>query len=194
MVDVAGWTSSESFADVLGRARAGDERAFAVLWRWLQPPLLRWLAVVSPENVEDVSSDVWLSITRHLAAFDGDEEDFRGWVFTVARRRAIDAARRRSRQPKVASLGELDIADPAVTSSLLVDEASALAAAVALLQQLTPDQREVVALRVIVGMTVRETATVVAKSEGAVRVLCHRGLRTMAARIEAEQAARGAPA
>jgi RNA polymerase sigma-70 factor (ECF subfamily) len=73
-----------------------------------------------------------------------------------------------------------------------VDEANALAAAVALLRQLTPDQREVVALRVIVGMTVRETAMVVDKSEGAVRVLCHRGLRTMAERIEAEQAARGA--
>jgi RNA polymerase sigma-70 factor (ECF subfamily) len=191
---VAAWAGSEPFEGVLASARAGGERAFAELWRWLHPPLLRWLAVVAPGNVEDVSSEVWVSVTRGLTAFEGDERDFRGWIFTLARRRAIDWARQRARQPKVAELGDLDVVDPLATSSLRVDEASELAAAVALLQQLTPDQREVVALRAIVGMTVGETAAVVGKSEGAVRVLCHRGLRAIADQLDAEQVTRGATA
>ena len=60
-----------------------------------------------------------------------------------------------------------------------VSEATAIEAAIALLRRLTPDRAEVVALRVIAGLTVAETAAVVEKSEGAVRVLCHRALRAL---------------
>jgi RNA polymerase sigma-70 factor, ECF subfamily len=180
------WAGCGAFEDVLASARAGDESAFAMLWRWLHPPLLRWLTVVAPGNVEDVASEVWLTVTRGLASFEGGDSDFRGWVFTIARRRVVDWSRHRDRQPPGTVLDEIDIADPAAMSSALVDAATALEAALALLQRLTPDQREVVALRVIVGMTVRETAMVVNKSEGAVRVLCHRGLRTLAQRLDAK--------
>ena len=83
------------------------------------------------------------------------------------------------------------MADPVATSSSLVDADAALAAALTLLGRLTPDQREVVALRVIVGLTVGETATIVHKSDGAVRCCCHRGLRTLAQQLDADQMARG---
>jgi RNA polymerase sigma-70 factor (ECF subfamily) len=55
-----------------------------------------------------------------------------------------------------------------------------------MLRQLRPDQAEVVALRVIAGLTVTETAAVVNKSDGAVRVLCHRGLRALARQLHTE--------
>jgi RNA polymerase sigma-70 factor (ECF subfamily) len=115
-------------------------------------------------------------------------------VFTVARRRAVDWARHRDRQPRVVELGGLDPADPVALSSSLVDEADERRAALAMLRELTVDQREVLALRVIVGMSVAETAAVVGKSEGAVRVLSHRALRTLAGRLAAEQQTTGAPA
>jgi RNA polymerase sigma-70 factor, ECF subfamily len=184
------WEGGGSFDRVLEAARVGDGAAFAVLWRWLHPPLLRWLSVVAPRHIEDVESETWLSVTRSLATFAGGEAEFRGWVFTIARRRAMDWARRGQRQPLVAALEGIDVADPVATPSPM-EEASALGAALALLRQLTPDQREVVALRVIVGLTVGETAAVVNKSDGAVRVLCHRGLRALAQTVEADEFARG---
>ena len=67
----------------------------------------------------------------------------------------------------------------------------ALEAALTLLRDLTPDQREVVALRVIAGLTVRETAAIVHKSDGAVRVLSHRALRSLAKQVDADQSTRG---
>ena len=185
------WVGSAGFDSTLCSAQAGDEVAFAALWRSLHPPLLRWLSVVAPGGAEDVESEVWLTVTRGLPSFEGDERDFRAWVFTTARRRAIDWARRRKRQPRAAPLDGLDVADPVATSSSLVDADAALEAALTLLRRLTPDQREVVALRVIVGLTVGETATIVNKSDGAVRVLCHRGLRTLAQHLDADQLARG---
>jgi RNA polymerase sigma-70 factor (ECF subfamily) len=188
---VGEWAGRRAFADVLALARAGDETAFAELWRWLHPPLVRWLTVVCGD-VDDVESEVWLSISRSLGSFEGDERAFRGWVFTIARRRAIDWARHRRRQPQVAAIGEVDIADGWATSAALVESVASLEAALALLQRLSPDQREVLALRVIVGMTVGETAAVVRKSEGAVRILCHRGLRALAQQLDAERPVEGA--
>jgi RNA polymerase sigma-70 factor (ECF subfamily) len=79
-------------------------------------------------------------------------------------------------------------------SSASEDRTTAVEAALSLLQLLTPDQREVVALRVITGMSVRETAAVVNKSAGAVRVLCHRGLRVLARQLAVEQASHGVTA
>jgi RNA polymerase sigma-70 factor, ECF subfamily len=183
------WAGGRAFEDVLTLARAGDDVAFAELWRWLHPPLRRWLTVVAPWDVDDVESEAWLSITRSLDSFEGDERDFRRWVFTIARRRAIDWARRRRRQPQTDALDGVDVADESSSAASLVAAAAALAAALTLLRQLTVDQREVVALRVIVGMSVGETAAVVGKTEGAVRVLCHRALRTLADCLDAAELA-----
>jgi RNA polymerase sigma-70 factor (ECF subfamily) len=182
---VANWTDGCQFDDVMASAKEGDDVAFAKLWRWLNPLLLRWLRVVAPLNVEDVASEVWLSVTRGLVSFTGGEDEFRGWVFTIARRRAIDSARQRQRQPRVASLEDPDVPD-GMTAASPVDADCSPDAALTLLQRLTVDQREVVALRVIAGMTVSETAEIVNRSEGAVRVLCHRGLRSLARQLDAE--------
>jgi RNA polymerase sigma-70 factor, ECF subfamily len=191
---MADWAGGGSFEDVLASARAGDDSAFSSLWRWLHPPLRRWLTVVAPGGTEDVESEVWLSVVRGLPSFVGDDRDFRGWVFTLAHRRSVDWGRHRDRQPLISALDGVDIADPATLSSALVDRTTAVEAALRLLRRLTPDQREVVALRVIAGMSVPETAAVVNKSVGAVRVLCHRGLRALAQQLAAEHVADGATA
>ena len=53
------------------RRAAGDEAAFAELWRWLHPPLARWLAVVASGDVDDIESEVWISIARNLRLVPG---------------------------------------------------------------------------------------------------------------------------
>jgi len=110
--------------EVLAAARAGDDVSFGEIWRWLHLPLVRWLSVVASGDVEDIASEVWLSIARNLASFRGDERDFRGWVFTIARRRAIDWRRHRQRQPRTTDLDGVD-ADHAELNSAETDTAAA---------------------------------------------------------------------
>src|ERR1700758_4279609 len=82
----------------LANARAGDEAAFLVLWDALQPRLLRYLQVVGCDDIEDVAAETWLQVVRDLPKFKKDSADeFRAWLFTIARHRAIDAARSRRR-------------------------------------------------------------------------------------------------
>src|SRR5829696_733773 len=87
-----------SFEAVLGAAAGGDEAAFGILWRDVQPGLLRYLDAFAPGAAEDLASETWLRIVQGLDRFRGDERAFRGWVFTVARHRAVDRWRRRVRR------------------------------------------------------------------------------------------------
>jgi len=179
-----------AFEDTLEQARCGDELAFAQLWRWLNPSLLRWLGVVVPGADDDVASEVWLSVVRGLDEFSGGEREFRAWVFVVARRRATDWVRKRRRRPVTVGLSDVEVVQlHDASAGVLEDEA--IAYTMALLAPLAPDQAEVISLRVLAGLTVAETAVVVEKSEGAVRILCHRGLRALAGQLAEVDLARG---
>jgi len=174
------------FRDVLRAAVGGDETAFARLWRENQPPLLRYLRVVTGNAAEDVASEVWLEVSRALPRFRGDERDFRGWLFTTARRRVIDLRRYDTRHPML--LGD----DPADLELHAPDDTAAAAlermstdAALAMIASLPREQAEIIVLRVIGGLSAPEVARIVGKRPGAVRVAAHRGLRTLASRLSA---------
>src|SRR5206468_3845050 len=97
-----------AFDEVLAGARGGAEDAVAALYRHLQPTLLAYLRAVEPGDAEDLASDVWLGVGRKLAKFEGDEAAFRGWAFTIARRRVVDLRRRRAhRQTDPTAVNEL---------------------------------------------------------------------------------------
>src|ERR1700730_6220816 len=91
-------TGVTTLDEALVNARGGDEAGFLVLWDALQPRLLRYLRVVGCDDVEDVAGETWLQVVRDLPKFKKDNADeFRAWLFTIARHRAIDAARSRRR-------------------------------------------------------------------------------------------------
>ena len=172
------------FRGVLRAAALGDESAFARLWRDVHPLLLRYLYLLAGEAAEDVAGEVWLEVARGLAQFRGGEQEFRGWVVTLARRRVIDMRRYQARHPVrlVPDIGELDRpgADDVAGAAL---ENLSTEAAMALIATLPPEQAEVIVLRVVAGLDVGQVARIVGKRPGAVRVAAHRGLRALAARL-----------
>ena len=165
---------------VLARARTGDDAAFHALWTALQPRLLRYLRIKARDVAEDVAAETWLHVVRDLDRFTGDAADFRAWLFTIGRNRAVDAARARAARPVHL------VADPAESATARAESAEnvamerlSTAAALALVRSLPADQAELVALRVVAGLDVAAVAQIVGKSPGAVRVGVHRGLRTL---------------
>jgi RNA polymerase sigma-70 factor (ECF subfamily) len=168
-------------ADALPAAQRGNEDAFRVLYRIMQPALLRYLRVLVGGDAEDVASEAWLHIARDVATFRGDPDGFRGWATTIARHRAMDHLRRQRRQPVIAGPVE-DLVDPpglADTAGSVVD-AEATDAALALIGRLPRDQAEAVLLRAVVGLDVAAAARVLGKRPGAVRTATYRGLRKLA--------------
>ncbi|MEY2461518.1 MAG: polymerase sigma-70 factor, subfamily [Acidimicrobiaceae bacterium] len=171
-------TPEAGFEAVLSLAQAGDERAIGQLYRTYNPPLLRFLAGQAPAAKEDLAQDVWMSVASSLASFDGDEGQFRAWLFTIARRRTIDHWRVVGRRPREV-IGELlDLPQPEPPDQLAIQSAIA-----ELTAGLTDEQTEVVLLRVVAGLTVEQVASIIGKSPGAIRVMQHRALRRLATQI-----------
>ena len=169
------------FAEVLAAAQEGNELAFSRLWRDGNPALLRYLRVIAPESAEDVASETWLHVVRGLTGFRGDEQAWRAWLFTTARRRVIDQARRRSRRPEKALEEAPPSRMPASPDAAdLVLQHIDTRSAMALVARLPPHQAEVILLRVVAGLDTKTVACLVASTPGAVRVAAHRGLRRMA--------------
>ncbi|MCU1450240.1 MAG: polymerase, sigma-24 subunit, subfamily [Acidimicrobiales bacterium] len=175
-------TVGTGFDEVLEAARTGAPWAVTVLYRDVQPALLGYLRSQEPSEAEDLASEVWHGVALGLARFEGGEAAFRGWLFTIARRRLVDLRRRRTRRPADPTRDEALIAlagsdDPEAEaiSTLTAEETHRKITAV-----LPPEQAEVVLLRVIGGLDAAQVAAVLGKRPGTVRVLQHRALRHLA--------------
>jgi RNA polymerase sigma-70 factor, ECF subfamily len=149
------------------------------VWRALHPPLLRYLVVRGDDAPEDIASETWMHVVRGLPGFDGDAAAFRAWLFTIARHRAIDQGRARSRRP-VVPVPEVASRDVVPSAEEQVVEKDATTRALELVATLPPAQAEMVMLRVVAGLEVADVAKLVDKKPGAVRVAVHRALQTLA--------------
>ena len=158
------------------RARAGDHGALGELYDRFRDRVARFATgrLGDAERAEDVTSETFEGVLRGLTAYRPGT-DFEAWLFTIAHRRVADHFRRRARRREV----ELDQARRAATAggpedAVLAAERRAEVAGA--FRRLRPDQQEVLALRVLGGLTAAQVAKVVGKSEGAVRVAQHRAL------------------
>ncbi len=179
----------EDLDAALALARAGNSEGFATLWRCLHPPLVRYLRVIDDRHAEDVASETWARVLRALGSFRGDSSQFRAWLFTIARRRSVDAARARHRQSTelIDQPNSLERLVPVPAADTEAYDAMLLDRALQLIRQLPPDQAEVVALRIVAGLDVAAVAQLVDKKPGHVRVLCHRGLQRLAQTLTPER-------
>lgn len=181
------WVETTAIAELsiaVDAARRGDADAFLMLYRDMQPRLLRYLRALAGDDAEDVASETWLHVARDIGGFDGDYNGFRGWVTTIARHRAMDQARQRGRRPSVPvpveALASLPAADDTAAGGI---EAVTTDAALRLIATLPPDQAEAVLLRAVVGLDAETAGKVTGKRAGAIRSAAHRGLRTLARRL-----------
>ncbi|HYZ98976.1 MAG TPA: RNA polymerase sigma factor [Acidimicrobiales bacterium] len=164
---------------LVSAARQGSVAAFDHIYRQLAGQVssyLRWHRASDPDGL---TNDVFAQVHRNLPRFQGDEQGFRSWVFTIAHHRMIDDRRRTSREPRMQDgLGVEEHADLGDVE----DEALAVLAHDAvrdLLAVLSPDQRDVVLLRIIADLSVEDVARMLDKREGAIKALQHRALASL---------------
>jgi RNA polymerase sigma-70 factor (ECF subfamily) len=167
-------------------SRQGDEWAIALLFRSIQPQLLRYLSRKAPGVAEDVASETWLAVAAGLSRFEGSMSDFRALVFTIARRRVVDHYRRQGRRLTEVALDNGGGAPERDVADLAVESLSTQQAIDALVAILPPAQAEVVLLRVVADLRVEDVARVMGRSPGSVRILQHRALRKLEKHLNPE--------
>jgi RNA polymerase sigma factor, sigma-70 family len=172
---------AEPFTRVIDAARLGRDWAWRALYDDVAGSVLGYLRAQGSREPEDRLGEVFLDLARNLGRFQGDAAAWRSWVFTVAHHRLLDERRRRRRRPveplpRVPEHVAGDVEEEAM-ANLGTEEARAL------LEELTPDQRDVVLLRVFADLDLEETARVLSKPVGAVKALQHRALAALRRRL-----------
>ena len=173
-------------------ARAGDSSALGQLYDTYRDRVARFATgrLGDAEKAEDVTSETFEAVCRNLGSYRAGT-DFEAWLFTIAHRRVADHFRRRFRRREV-ELDEavhsahqggrdaLPVSLPAVDGPeeavLAAEQRAEVAGA---FRRLRADQQEVLALRVLGGLSAAQVGEVLGKSEGAVRVAQHRALRSL---------------
>lgn len=178
------------FDQLLDAARQGAGWAFSRLYEWLAPAVAGYARAQGATEPEDVTSEVFLAAFSTLGSFVGTEAQFRSWVFTIAHRRIIDDRRARSRRPPRQPLEAEGYGERALRPSGSAEDqaldAMGMERISEVLQKLAPDQRDVIALRVIADLSVEQVAAALGKQPGAVKSLQRRALATLRRQLSAE--------
>jgi len=161
-------------------ARRGESAALAGLFREYHGALLRYLRSRRVDGAEDVASDVWIDVARGIGRFEGQADDFRRWLFTIAHHRSVDAVRRSVRRAESSLDGGWDTTRGFVDGADVESEKDrGLDRAIAMVASLPDNMAEAVMLRVVNDLPISDVAEIMGTSDGNVRVLVHRGVERL---------------
>jgi RNA polymerase sigma-70 factor (ECF subfamily) len=161
----------------VARARAGDSAGLHFLYVRYADEILRYVTsfVHDHHEAEDITQNVFAKLMTAIKKYEQREVPFTAWILRVARNASLDHLRAKRAIPTE----EVRVADTGRARTSL-DRGRALCEA---LEQLPEDQREVLVLRHIVGLSPVEIADTLNKTESSVHGLHHRGRRTLRANL-----------
>lgn len=169
--------NSRLLTQAIERAKAGDNEGLHFLYVRYAADVQRYVAsfVYDHHEAEDITQNVFAKLMKAIKKYEQREVPFAAWIMRVARNAALDHMRARRAVPAE----EVRIADTGQAQTSL-DLGRDLRHA---LEQLPEDQREVLVLRHIAGLSPVEIADTLEKSESSVHGLHHRGRRTLQAKL-----------
>ena len=162
-----------------------DPRRFEALYRKYVAQVYSYALYETRDHhaAEDLTEQVFLQALHALPDFheqaEGSESTFRVWLFRIARNALANERRRIRRHPEAPLELAVDVADLEDPQAAAVAR-DQLALAWQAIDRLPPERRRALVLRFVEEMSTREIAQVLGRSEGAVRVLIHRALRSVA--------------
>lgn len=159
---------------LVGRARQGDQKAFAQLYEEHFDRIYRYVAlrIGDKTEAEDMTQQVFLNALQSISSFKWKGIPFAAWLFRIARNQVFDYFRKQKKQPVALfdeSLVESDSNNPQLMAEHGLDIERLLLAT----ERLTAAQREVISLRFAGGLAIADVAKIMGKSQGAVKALQH---------------------
>lgn len=176
--------SSTDLTDaVVGHARAGDQVAMRQVYDTLGPRLVGYARSQGVDDPDVVANETLFRVLSGLDEFSGTIRALRSWAFTIAHNLIIDEHRRRARRPLPSDAGDLASLAAPVDVELVVSARVDIDRTLAAIDELSPDQRDVLLLRHVADLSLVETAAVVGKRVNAVKQLQHRATKALAKRL-----------
>jgi RNA polymerase sigma-70 factor (ECF subfamily) len=168
--------------DLVRAAQEGDRSAFARLYDKYVDVVFRYVLfrVGDRELAEDVTSETFLRALRRITSVSYQGRDVGAWFVTIARNLVLDHVKSSRFRLEVTTAEVDDSGRVEVGPEQQVLAGASRDALLKCVAQLGDDQRECIVLRFLQGLSVAETAVVMARNEGAVKALQHRAVRRLA--------------
>jgi RNA polymerase sigma-70 factor (ECF subfamily) len=177
---------------VAAAASAGDTAAIHELLTYLRPIMVRYcrgkLGRIRPLNSpDDVAQEVCLAVFRALPTYRHLGRPFLSFVFGVAAHKVADVHRAAARDRSLPTADTPDLPDIEENPEQIALRRELVEQTGGLLRTLLPRQREILIMRVVLGMSAQETAEAVGTTPDAVRVAQHRALNRLRRAITRER-------
>jgi RNA polymerase sigma-70 factor (ECF subfamily) len=175
----------QNMIPLIERARDGDQEAFGELYALYFTPVYRYIyvRVYVKHDVDDIAQTVFLKAWQAMARYENQGRPFLAWLFTIARNSVFDYRKKK----RDILLDDTPIRDESVSLAPRDEEKEIYDEQLLLVRRallhLSQDQQDVIALRFIEGRSYREIATLIEKSQDAVRAIASRGLRELRKKI-----------
>lgn len=181
---MTGMSLGKSFESVLDAAKLGADWAWAVLYGEIAGPVMGFFRSRGLADPEEAAGDVFFELARGLADFEGSEESFRTFVFAIAYRRLLVENRFSTRRSRTLLADRvLDRLQADVDVIGVVSEPEIPREVVRAFSMLTPEQRDVLSLRIVAGLSVEQVGEVLNRGVKKVKSLQRRGMARVRAQI-----------
>ena len=172
--------------ELIVKAKSGDRDALTQIVSDCWHPLYRLISYKTgkPEEAQDIVQETFFRAFRSLSSYQVTETKFSTWLGRIAANLITDSWRKQGRTPVLHNLDETQTqyvgdSDPAEQ----VIQAETQKKLAALIEELPTEQRQVIEMRILAGLPLKEAASALNKSEAAVKMLQQRALKTLRAKM-----------
>lgn len=172
--------SDEADEALVARSQAGDAAAFGVLYERFLDKIYRYIfyRVGNHADAEDLTEIVFIKAWKGIGTYQPQGVPFLAWLYRIARNAVIDF-RRSNKIEQVDIESQYDLPDGADGTELQVLKRVTVQRLFTALDQLETAQRDVLIFRFLQGLSHKDTAEIMERTPGAIRVLQHRALAAL---------------
>ena len=165
---------------IIKKAIRGDSSAFGSLYDHYHSMIYRFVAVKvgSREEAEDITHQVFLSAWQNVKKYKHRGHPFSSWLYQIARNQVIDHYRAKKDEVSLEKFDPEFFIIPA-TASLDISTKLEIEKVHAAIKKMKPDYQDVIVMRFVEDISLKETAAIMKKTEGAVKLLQHRAVREL---------------
>ncbi|HEX2110088.1 MAG TPA: sigma-70 family RNA polymerase sigma factor [Gaiellaceae bacterium] len=172
--------SSAYVRQLVASGQRGDRAALEELYRLHFDRIYGYLqlSVGNRHDAEDLTNQTFIKMLESIDRFVWRQAPFSAWLFRIAHNLAMDHFRAGRRwQPEEEPRDEPDAVEPSAEDEAF--ETIGLESMLGMIEGLSSDQRDVLTLKFVFDFSNAEVATILGKTEGAVKSLQHRALATL---------------
>ena len=170
----------EDERNLITEAKGGEAEAFGRLYDYYLPMIYRFilLKVGHREEAEDLTHQVFLKAWQNMSNYSEKGFPFSSWLYRIAKNSIIDHYRRAKPSTNIDDLVNIEelISRPDIGK---IDEKEELAKIMKSIGKLKETEKDVIIMRFVEDLSVKEVSDALNKSEGAVKVIQHRAIKKL---------------